>query len=196
MFEWIKNVIECVHEWFKWHSDVLTFFAAAIGGGFALYQWIKQRKIRRAEFVYQLMQDLRFVRDGANDDILDIRYKIEYRKLDYIERNNGKNGKSDKNKFVFRNNDGIEVDENEMNVDKYLSLLNYICYLRKTKAIGRNDFNIFRYTIVWTLKACAIKKYLLFLCSWSDCNGVPCSFQYLVDYGMKNICSFKKFMKG
>ncbi|MCL2299310.1 MAG: hypothetical protein FWC27_04090 [Firmicutes bacterium] len=153
--------METFLEWIKWHSEALTWFAtiigALLGGLAALYQWVKQRQIRRTEFVYQIMQDLRHKKD-----IVKIRYMIEYDRLSY----------------PFHEDNKLEPK-----VDMYLSILNYVCYLRNVHAISPKEFDIFRYTIVWTLKDKAIQEYLRFLYRWSKSHGVPCSFHYLVGYG-------------
>ena len=167
-------------EWVKWLTTLIT---TIVGGGFAAWkffkEWRKQNSIRRANFVYEIMQDLRY----KEEDIKEIRYKIEYGRIVY---------KWDDN---FHGNSDVEPK-----IDKYLSLLNYICYLRKTLAINRKDFNVFRYSIVWTLtgNGKVVQAYLWNLYHFAKLtngsyfakryfylkNRAPCSFQYLINWGL------------
>jgi len=72
----------------------------------------------------------------------------------------------------------------ERKVDEFLSVLNYACYLLSNKTIGKRDFSIFRYKIVWTLKNDDIQAYLWNLHHWAEFNKTPCSFQFLIDWGL------------
>jgi hypothetical protein len=148
-----------------------------VGAIVALCKWSEQIKNRRAEFVnrrsefvYQIMQDLRFGKDG-NDDIIKTRYLIEYKE--------------------FRFDENFQKSILEQEIDKYLALLNYICYLYETGAISQEDFDVFSYTIARTLYNDDIKEYLQALVAWSlRHDGAPCSFQFLIDYGRKHISDF------
>ena len=152
-------------DWIKEYAAVLTLFVTIVGGGFgggiALYQWGKQISIRRTEFAYQIIKQLR-----NNKEIAATHYLIEYGEFHYTE--------------AFHNNHDLE-----QKIDELLSVLNYACYLLKSRAIGKRDFSIFRYEVVWILRNRDLQAYLWNLHHWSKSNQSPCSFQFLVDYGLR-----------
>jgi len=152
-------------QWLKEYADVIALFVTVIGGGlggsFVLFQWRKQIRVRRTEFVYQIMQDLR-----KDDEITKTQYMIEY------------------GEFVYKDHFDDNTDL-ETKIDRFLSVLNYICYLMKSRAIGKQDFGIFKYEITWVLKNKHVQAYLWNLHHWSKSNQSPCSFQFLIDYGLR-----------
>ena len=148
-------------EWIEAHQVMLTLLASLIGGGFVLFQWRKQIGIRRSEFTYQILNELR-----RNKEITQTSYMIEYGNFDYTPAFHGDR-------------------ELEQKIDELLSILNYTCYLLKSKSICKRDFSIFRYRVVWILKSQDIQAYLWNLYHWCKFNQTPCSFQYLIDMGIR-----------
>ena len=149
-------------EWVKENVAFLTLAITIVGGGFALLQWKKQIDIKRTEFAYQIMEKLR-----NNKEIAQTCYMIEYGEFRYNDE--------------FHNNHALEHK-----IDELLSVLNYVCYLLRNRAIGKRDFSIFKYETVWILKSKEIQAYLWNLYHWSQRNKTPCSFQFLIDWGLQN----------
>jgi len=184
MLDWLK----AIPDWIERYSVTVTLCTALIGGAFTawkfLQEWRKQNSIRRAEWVEKLIKEMR-----CDEDNKRIRYKIEYSEIKYYK------GKG----YNFHGNEAIESS-----IDKYLSLLNFICYLRKTRAINRKDFNTFRYSVVWALTNKnklgdnAVQAYLWNLYHFAKLtsgppygwgffylkNRAPCSFHYLICWGL------------
>lgn len=138
---------------------IISLLFAAIGGGFALYQWRKSLQIKRAEFLDKLIDKIRF-----DPNISEALYYIDYNPLWYDRSFHG----SDK----------------EQNIDRLFSYLDYICYLHSTNIIKDVDFKIFKYHIFRVLKTG--DKYLWNLYHYSSKNGTPCAFQNLIEFGINN----------
>jgi len=141
--------------------SIITLSFAASGGLFALIQWYKGNKIRRAEFFNQIIEKLYF-----NSDIGDAMYYILYNNNWYTKD--------------FHGNKDIE-----RKVDAFLSYLTYICYLYENKIISKNEFNVFKYelnsicytngtkTYLWRHYHHSIKKY--------KSSAFSCLIKYLKD---------------
>jgi hypothetical protein len=132
---------------------------AAIGGGFVYCQWRKSIKIKRAEFINQILEKLRF--DKA---LVTTMYIIDYNQDWY--------------------NTSFHNSELECSIDKLLCYIDYICYLKITKNISATEFKIFQYEIHRICISYSIKNYLWNLYHFSLKNNTNCSFQYLVEYGI------------
>jgi len=87
-------------EWIKEDITFLTLAITIVGGGFALWQWRKQNKIRRTEFVYQVMNDLRH-----DQEIVEISHAVAYGEFLYNEN--------------FHDDHALEIK-----IDKLLGVLN------------------------------------------------------------------------
>ena len=154
----------------NWQTLIPLSFAT-IGGGFALYQWRESVKIKRADFINQLNDRIRFDKDFATT-----LYTIEYGDSWYDIKFH-----SDKEKeFVF---------------DQVLSYCDYICYLKSNKNITTKEFKIFRYRINRVCISHSTKGYLWNLYHFSQKNQADCSFQFLVDYAIENNLFPKDFKK-
>ena len=79
---------------------------------------------RRIELIHQIIEKLSF-----DKDIAWIMYMIDYG-TSWYDRN-------------FHNRE----DDLEYRVDKVLSFLNYVCYLRKEKSLGKREFRILCYEV-------------------------------------------------
>lgn len=146
-------------------AETLSLFSiiiAIIGGIFAYKQWKYANKTKRADFINQIINKLRY-----SDEMIDIWYRIEYNSKWYDEN--------------FHNN-----KEFECKMDKFLSFLSYICYLYELKHITNKEFSILQYEINRTCKSSEIQNYLWNLYHFSAFQKYDCSFQYLIDYGIKN----------
>ncbi|GAU78489.1 hypothetical protein [Fusibacter sp. 3D3] len=146
---------------------IITLIIAIPTGGFALYQWYKANKVRRAEFINQIIEKLRF-----DKDFVEIVYLIEYNHDWY---NGG-----------FHNGaDGLEFK-----IDKLLSYMTYICYLKNHRIISKNEFSILEYEIYRTCESPSIQAYLWNLHHFSNKRSQRCTFDGLIKYGKnkKIIC--------
>jgi len=179
----MESLTESLKSFIEVLSLALTIIGVIGGGGaIALWQWAKQRKERRAEFIHQIIDELR------SEEIAEIRYLVEY--------------------GFFRYSKGFHGDCSlEPKIDKLLSLLNYTCYLLKSRAISQKDFLVFQNFIVWVLKyQDSVQAYLWNLYHYSiaaqaypmkstKASKCPCSFYYLIEWGLTHkmlVTDFKK----
>ncbi len=160
-------LIELLLDVSKWSvSDVLSFISiliAIIGGIFAYKQWKYSNKIKRADFINQIIYKLRF--DKSMVEIINM---FDYNLAWYDEN--------------FHNSN----NELEYKVDKTLSYLSYICYLIKEKHIRKSEFIILEYEIIRACISPEVKSYLWNLYHFSASQKATCSFQNLIEYGIKN----------
>lgn len=133
-----------------------------IGGVFIYIQWNKSIQIRRAEFLHQLLEKLRF-----DDEMVKTMYTVDYSPFWYD--------------ISFHGN---EIEEK---IDKLLSYADYICYLRQTKNISKKEFQIFDYEIHRICISPSCRGYLWNLYHFSlKKNNTKCSFYNLIYYGVKH----------
>lgn len=152
--------------------SAISIFLVIIGGGFAYKQWTASNQIKRTELIKQIMERLRFDKEMAKT-----MYTVEYDDSWYNED--------------FHDGDG----DFEHQVDELLSYLTYICYLKKERNISRKEFRILQYEINRTCTSPCVQAYLWNLYHFSRRQGSKCSFQYLIDYGIKNRLIDKSFLK-
>lgn len=162
----VMSLMELLLDINNWSiSDILSLISiiiAIIGGIFAFKQWVFSNKTKRAEFIDQIINKLRF-----QNEMIDAWYLIEYGDKWYNED--------------FHNN-----KELERKMDEFLSFLSYICYLYEEKHITNKEFSILQYEINRTCRSAEIQNYLWNLYHFSDLQKYECSYQYLIDYGVKN----------
>jgi hypothetical protein len=159
----------CVNFTVDNYLSLISLVFVAIGGLFVYQQWKKNLKIKRAEFIYQILEKLRI-----DKDIPAILYIIDYNQEWYDSS--------------FHDN-----SELESSIDKTFSYLDYICYLKQTNNITKTEFKIFQYEIHRVCISSSSKKYLWNLYHFSKKNGTPCTFQYLIDYGVDSKILKKDF---
>jgi len=162
------NIFENItcDKYFTWMSLIIAIISIA----FAFLQWRKSINTRRAEFINQILDKLRFDK--------------ELRKIIYV--------------FEYNYNwyDGsFHGSKLEKSVDMLLSYVNYICYLKITKNISKTEFEIFQYEIHRICMSSSSKCYLWNLYHFSIINNAPCSFLYLIDYGISEKLFPKEFKK-
>lgn len=142
-------------EWLSLASILLI----AIGGLFAYIQWVHTNKIRRTEFLNQIIEKIRF------DEKLSLMlYSIEYGKF----------------KYDSSFHDGKDEDK----MDALMSYLNYVCYLIQEKIINQKEFSVLEYELTRVCSNEEVKKYLKFVYCFSLDNGGNYSFKNLVQYGI------------
>lgn len=134
-----------------------------VGGIFALIQWRCGNKIKRAEFINGLIEEVR-----SDKEISKTIYLFDYDANWYSSQfHNGKNGL-------------------EHEVDKTLSFFSYICYLRNNNLISKRDFEFFDYEIRRIADNYSVQAYLYNLYHFSENRNTKMSFCYLFDYCYKN----------
>ena len=160
-------VIEKILIWFSdnWFN-LLSIIALAVGGVFALIQWNKSVKLRRAEFINQIIEKLRFDKNMAST-----MYLIDYDEEWYTEE--------------FH-----DSEEMQFAIDKMFSYLSYICYLIDIRHITKKESSILGYELRRACESYQVQAYLYNLYHFSQNRYSrrkkdPCSFQYLIDYGLK-----------
>lgn len=156
-------------------SEIVNFISIVIviiGGFFAYVQWQYANKTRRSEFIGQIIEKLRMDKEIFKT-MLRIDYDVEWY-----------------DKYFHNAKDNLEYE-----MDKLLSYLSYICYLKKEHQITSKEFNILHYEINRVCTSFSIQCYLWNLYHFSRALETQCSFQYLIDYGIKNkLIDKKSFM--
>lgn len=145
-------------------TDILALISVIlviISGLFALCQWKKTVKLKRADYINELTDKIR-----SDEDIKKTIYLLEYDDFSYDSK--------------FHNNTDIELP-----IDKTLSFFSYICYLRSMKIITEKEFDFFKYELRRIIQNSEIQKYPFFLYDFSKRQDVPMTFKYLFNYGMK-----------
>lgn len=147
-------------------NDILTLlsiFLGIIGGIFAYQQWRYANKTKRAEFINQIINKLRF-----DDEFANTMSVIDYNLTWYDEN-------------FHENVNGLECK-----VDKVFSYLSYICYLRNGNHISKKEFSALEYEINRACISPSSQSYFWNLFHFSKKCNAKCSFQSLIDYGIKN----------
>ncbi|MCL2518661.1 MAG: hypothetical protein FWF15_08870 [Oscillospiraceae bacterium] len=142
---------------------IISLVTVIVGGFFALYQWNFSNKLKRAEYINQIIEKLRFDKEMAQT-----MYKIDYGIPFY-------------NKDFHNGNSELEFA-----IDKLLSYLSYICYLKRTRNISIKEFNVLHYEIIRVCSSFEIQAYLWNLYHFSKKCNTKCSFEYLTSYGIDN----------
>lgn len=147
--------------------SILTFLSIIVGGVFALYKWNMNMRLKRAEYIQKLFDEIR-----TNPRICF--YVFEYDEHWY-----------DAN---FHNSGDLEK-----NIDYTLSFFSHICYLRKNRIIGAADFDYFKYELARILRNRQFVEYMYNLYHFSQNVNQPISFVDLFEYAQKNHCFDTEF---
>ncbi|MDR1927825.1 MAG: hypothetical protein LBQ33_04210 [Oscillospiraceae bacterium] len=142
-------------------SSLASIIGLAIGGVFALIQWHNSTQLKRSEFINQIIEKLRF-----NSEIAKAMYLVDYDQKWYDENFHG-------------------ASEKELVIDKLLSYLSYICYLISENHLTKNESSILEYELIRACESLSVQAYLYNLYHFSKKRKSMCSFQYLIDYGLK-----------
>ena len=161
----VGSLIKLASDVQNWSVDnilsAISILLVIAGGLFAFKQWASSNQTRRTELIHQIIEKLRF-----DEDIARTMYLIDYGTPWYNED--------------FHDRD----DDLEYRIDKVLSFLNYICYLRKEKMFSKREFRILQYEINRACVSFDVQCYLWNLYHFSIKQGTVCSFQDLIDYGI------------
>lgn len=143
-------------------SDFSLALVTFLGIIFALLQWRKNVKFKKAEYINELTEKIR------TDSII----KKTVYKIDYFEKWYDEN---------FHNSKELECE-----VDKTLSYFSYICYLKQFHLISRREFKFFIYEINRILVNPNVIDYFYNLFHFAKKNNACMSFEYLFKYGKKH----------
>lgn len=141
-------------------ESIIGIVAAAIailGIVLTYLQIIQTKKIKRAEFVSDLLKAMR-----GNTELSQIEYLLDYDIKWYDEKFHG--------------------SPIESNIDNFLSHLNYVCFLRAKKLLSKKEFEIFEYELYRSVTNYDCKCYLWNIYHWSRKNNKKSSFAYLIEY--------------
>ncbi len=141
---------------------IVGIIGGVSGGIFALFQWNKNLKLKRADYLYELSTKLR-----TDEDLSDV---VKY--FDYNE--------------PWYNADFHENHSIEKKIDTILSFFSYICYLKSEKMLSINEFRIFKYEIDRILISEQTQQYLFNIYHFSKTNNADIPFYYLFQYAEKN----------
>ena len=162
-FSEILNTLIDAKSWGVDHIfTAVSLIFTVIAGIFAYRQWSVSNKIRKSEFINQILDKIRF-----DKELADMMYVIDYSVSWY--------------KGHFQNCD----KDFEFKMDKLLSYLSYICYLWKEKRITEKEFRVLKYEVNRVCNSYDVQSYLWNLYHFAKRNHAECSFQYLIDYGIK-----------
>ena len=163
--EWMKSLFQIFICRENWTLDnvlaALSILLVSVGGIFALFQWLVSNRIRRAEFIHQIIEKLRF-----HQDMADTMHMIDYDDAWYDMSFHG--------------------GELEGKVDSFLAYLSYICYMKKMKIISKKEFSILQYELIRTCQSPCVRHYLWNLYHFAKAQHTTCTFQYLIDYGISS----------
>ena len=155
--------------------SLISIVLVVLGGICALIQWCSSNRNSRNELIQQIIENLRF-----NKDIAQAMYTIEYNPFWYNESFH--NNRTDNHNLEFQ-------------IDKLLSYLSYLCYLKQEKRISKKEFRILQYEINRVCVSFSTQAYLWNLYHFSQKQQTACSFQYLINYALKhkliNRCIFE-----
>ena len=152
------------------YLSLTLIIVMAIGSIFALFQWNSSIKIRRTEFLDEIINKLWFDANMA--------------KTMHMIDNNSNWYTEDFNK---------NYSDSAYQIDKLLSYFDFICDLHFIKNLRANEFNVIRYEIDRVCASPSVQAYLWNLYHFSNKIEAGCSFMYIIDYGIKEKIINKDF---
>lgn len=140
----------------NWEPDnyltLITIILMAIGSILALIQWNSSENFKRAKYLDEIINKLRF-----DPEMAKTLYVIDY-DHNWYTRNFHKN-----RDFEYR-------------IDKVLSYFDFICYLYSIGSIKDREFKIIKYRVNRICISPSTQKYLWNLYHFSKKMGAECSF--------------------
>ena len=144
------------------YLSLILIAVMAIGSIFALMQWNSSIKIRRTEFLSDIINKLWFDANMA-------------RTMHMI----------DNNPNWYAEDFHKSYSDLGYQIDKLLSYFDFICYLHFINNLSFNEFNVIKYEIDRTCASPSVQAYLWNLYHFSNKIEAGCSFMYIIDYGIK-----------
>ena len=141
--------------------SLFTLLIAIVAGIFAYIQWRKANTIRRAKFIYQLIEKLR------NDkELVDTFQEVIY-------------GQAWHGQILCNS-------KMEYQVDRLFAYLSYVCFLYRTKLILDDEFNIVKHKVIKVCENYSSQIYLWNLFHYWNEKKTSCSFLELINFGREN----------
>jgi hypothetical protein len=150
--------------------DILVLLVGVVGGLVAYSQWRKEISIRRFETVYNLIAKIN------SDKTLSSTFDL----IDW-DRNFTYDGEF----IITPNENGMSNEVFSKRIDELLSIFSYVCYLKKTRALTKNDMLIFNYQITRVLQNQKIMNYLYSFHHWSKSLKTNSTFVSLIEYAIE-----------
>ena len=150
--------------------SLILILVMAIGSIFALIQWNSSIKIRRTEFLDEIINKLWFDEKMAKT-------------INMI----------DNNPRWYTEDFHKNYSELGYHIDKLLSYFDFICYLHFIKNLSSNEFSVIRYEIDRACASPSVQAYLWNLYHFSNEIEAGCSYMYIIDYGIKEKIINKEF---
>ena len=145
--------------WMDTYVEGLTFGFVVLGVIGALIQWNRQLKREAAEFLKELLDELRS--PGESSCV----YSIDYGKAWY--------------------DSGFHGSEMERKIDRAFSFLSFVCYLRSRYLLGKREFKFFEYELTRALESTQTVDYLYNLHHFAAKNDAASPFECMVNYGVE-----------
>ena len=136
---------------------ISTIIIGVIGFLITILQIMKASKIKRAEFIIQLVNLFRL-----DDKIVKATHLIDYDEKWYTSE--------------FHNS------EKEKCIDALFAEVNYILYLKKYKFLKKEEYKMFEYIIQKIINNKECQNYLNFLDFYTSKKKLICAFCYLLEY--------------
>ena len=136
-------------------SIIVTFSIGTIGFIFTICQIVKSNKVKQAEFIAELLKNIR-----QNERIIRASYLIDYSKDWYNKK--------------FHSG-----SEYEKCIDALFSQLDFVCYLYFDSLLSEKDFTIFKYELKRVCNNNQCRSYLWNLYHWSN---KECSYGNLIQF--------------
>jgi len=144
------------------YLSLIITIVMAVGSVFALVQWNSSIRIRRAEFLDEIINKLWF------DEKMARTMHLVDNNLDWYTEDFHKS-----------------YSDLSYQIDKLLSYFDFICYLFFIKKLSLNEFSVIRYEIDRACASPSVQAYLWNLYHFSNKIEAGCSFMYIIDYGIK-----------
>ena len=141
-------------------SDIISIIGLVIassGGTIGLVQWNQANKVKKAEYLDNIIQKLRY----------DEKLNSVFRKIEYS--NNWYNSK-------FHNCSEEQI------FDELFSYLDYICYLRKNRILSNKEFRVLQYELNRVCGNYNVQTYLWNVYQFSKKNNAKCPYENLINY--------------
>ena len=148
-------------------SIIVAAVVGLIGFGLTIIQIRKAKKVKEMEFVASLISAIR-----TNEKLSVAFYQIAYDEEWY--------------------NDGFHKSVDERRMDALLSQLDYLCYAREKKLIGKAVFDYFEYTLQRVVNNKCVRNYLWNLYHFSNAKHTKSPLLHLTEYAMKGFTEEEK----
>ena len=152
------------------YLSLILILVMAISSIFVLFQWNSSIKIRRTEFLDDVINKLWF-----DENMAKTMHLIHNTSNWYVED--------------FHRS----YSELGYQIDKLLSYFDFICYLHFIKNLSDNELGVIKFEIDRTCSSPTVQAYLWNLYHFSNEIEAGCSFMYIIDYGIKEKIIGKEF---